>query len=59
MVCLTDLVNGVMIILPSGGIKSISPIAGVTGSMVSTDNGRNFYVKESIKIILKKIEKLT
>lgn len=56
MICLTDLFNGIMIILPPDGIKTISPITGVTGSMVLTENGRNFYVKEGVDTILKKIK---
>lgn len=59
MICLTDLFNGVMIILPADGVVSISPITGITGSMVVSENGRSFYVCEPIETILKKIEEIS
>lgn len=58
MLCLTDLLSKVMVIVRPEDIQTIAPIAGVIGSLVLMEGGTKFYVSETPEVILIKLQKL-
>lgn len=59
MLCLTDLLSKVMVIVRPEDIQTIAPITGGIGSLVLMESGTKFYVSETPEVILqKKIKKL-
>ena len=59
MICLTDLLSKVTVMIRTKDIQTIAPIAGGIGSLVLMEGGTKFYVSETPEVILqKKIKKL-
>lgn len=58
MLCITDLLSKVMVIVRPEDIQTIAPIAGGIGSLVLMEGGTKFYVSETPEIILIKLQKL-
>ena len=58
MLCLTDLLSKVMVIVRPEDIQTIAPIAGGIGSLVLMEGGTKFYVSETPEVILIKLQKL-
>ena len=59
MLCLTDLLSKVTVMIRTKDIQTIAPIAGGIGSLVLMEGGTKFYVSETPEVILqKKIKKL-
>lgn len=59
MLCLTDLLSKVTVMVRTKDIQTIAPIAGGIGSLVLMEGGTKFYVSETPEVILqKKIKKL-
>ena len=57
MLCLTDLLSKVTVIIRPEDIQTIAPIAGGIGSLVLMEGGTKFYVSETPEVILQKIKK--
>ena len=57
MLCLTDLLSKVTVMIRTKDIQTIAPIAGGIGSLVLMEGGTKFYVSETYEIIMKKIKK--
>lgn len=58
MICLTDLLSKVTVIIRPEDIQTIAPIAGGIGSLVLMEGGTKFYVSETPEVILQKNKKL-
>lgn len=58
MLCITDLLSKVMVIVRPEDIQTIAPIAGGIGSLVLMEGGTKFYVSETPEVILIKLQKL-
>lgn len=58
MLCLTDLLSKVTVMIRTKDIKTIAPIAGGIGSLVLMEGGTKFYVSETPEVILQKIKNL-
>ena len=58
MICLTDLLSKVTVMIRTKDIQTIAPIAGGIGSLVLMEGGTNFYVSETPEVILQKNKKL-
>ena len=57
MICLTDLLSKVTVIIRPEDIQTIAPIAGGIGSLVLMEGGTKFYVSETPEVILIKLQK--
>lgn len=57
MLCLTDLLSKVTVIIRPEDIQTIAPIAGGIGSLVLMEGGTKFYVSETPEVILIKLQK--
>lgn len=58
MLCLTDLLSKVTVMIRINDIQTIAPIAGGIGSLVLMEGGTKFYVSETPEVILQKIKNL-
>ena len=58
MLCLTDLLSKVTVMVRTKDIQTIAPIAGGVGSLVLMEGGTKFYVSETPEVILQKNKKL-
>ena len=58
MLCLTDLLSKVTVMIRTKDIQTIAPIAGGIGSLVLMEGGTKFYVSETPEVILQKTKKL-
>ena len=58
MLCLTDLLSKVTVIIRPEDIQTMAPIAGGIGSLVLMEGGTKFYVSETPEVILQKNKKL-
>ena len=58
MICLTDLLSKVTVMIRTKDIQTIAPIAGGVGSLVLMEGGTKFYVSETPEVILQKIKNL-
>ena len=58
MICLTDLLSKVTVIIRPEDIQTMAPIAGGIGSLVLMEGGTKFYVSETPEVILQKNKKL-
>ena len=58
MICLTDLLSKVTVMIRTKDIQTIAPIAGGIGSLVLMEGGTKFYVYETPEVILQKIKNL-
>lgn len=58
MLCITDLLSKVMVIVRPEDIQTIAPIAGGIGSLVLMEGGTKYYVSETPEVILIKLQKL-
>ena len=58
MICLTDLLSKVTVMIRIKDIQTIAPIAGGIGSLVLMEGGTKFYVSETPEVILQKIKNL-
>ena len=58
MLCLTDLLSKVTVMIRTKDIQTIAPIAGGIGSLVLIEGGTKFYVSETPEVILQKNKKL-
>ena len=58
MLCLTDLLSKVTVMISTKDIQTIAPIAGGIGSLVLMEGGTKFYVSETSEVILQKNKKL-
>lgn len=54
MLCLTDLLSKVTVMIRTKDIQTIAPIAGGFGSLVLMKSGTKFYVSETPEEILAK-----
>ena len=54
MLCITDFLSKVMVIVRPEDIQTIAPIAGGIGSLVLMEGGTKFYVSETPEVILQK-----
>ena len=54
MICLTDLLSKVTVMVRTKDIQTIAPIAGGIGSLVLMEGGTKFYVSETPEVILQK-----
>ena len=57
MLCLTDLLSKVTVIIRPEDIQTIAPIAGGIGSLVLMEGGTKFSVSETPEVILIKLQK--
>ena len=57
MLCLTDLLSKVTVIIRPEDIQTMAPIAGGIGSLVLMEGGTKFYVSETPEVILIKLQK--
>ena len=57
MICLTDLLSKVTVMIRTKDIQTIAPIAGGIGSLVLIEGGTKFYVSETPEVILQKNKK--
>lgn len=58
MICLTDLLSKVTVMIRTKDIQTIAPIADGIGSLVLMEGGTKFYVSETPEVILQKNKKL-
>ena len=58
MLCLTDLLSKVTVMIRTKDIQTIAPIAGGIASLVLMERGTKFYVSETPEVILQKIKNL-
>ena len=58
MICLTDLLSKVTVMIRTKDIQTIAPIAVGIGSLVLMEGGTKFYVSETPEVILQKNKKL-
>ena len=52
MICLTDLLSKVTVMIRTKDIQTIAPIAGGIGSLVLMEGGTKFYVSETPEVML-------
>ena len=58
MICVTDLLSKVTVMIRIKDIQTIAPFAGGIGSLVLMEGGTKFFVFETPEVILQKIKKL-